>query len=139
MSILDKINNIQEELELFENDMDKYEYIIDIGKSLKKLDEKYKQDSYLVQGCQSKVWLHIYEKDALIYIEADSDAFIVRGLVSILIQIYSQTGAKEILNIDISELEILGLNEILSQGRQNGISSMLSKIYKFAKEVEDDE
>ena len=138
MSISDEVNTITDELLLFDDVMDKYEYIIDIGKQLGHLDEKYKTEFYRVQGCQSQVWLHAYEKEGLIYFEADSDALIVKGLVQILIRIYSGRSAKEILETDTSLLKSLGLSEIISSGRQNGIASMLKRIYGFAKEVYND-
>lgn len=138
MSIAEEINSIADELLLFDDVMDKYEYIIDIGKQLGQMDEKYKTESYRVQGCQSQVWLHAYEQEGLVYFEADSDALIVKGLVQILIRIYSGRSAKEILQTDTSLLKSLGLSEIISSGRQNGIASMLKRIYSFAKEVNND-
>ena len=138
MSIAEAIREISDELMLFDDVMDKYEYIIDIGKQLGHLDEKYKTEVYRVQGCQSQVWLHTYEKEGLVCFEADSDALIVKGLVQILIRIYSARSAKEILDTDTSLLKTLGLSEIISSGRQNGIASMLKRIYSFAKEAEDD-
>jgi len=138
MSIAEAIKNITDELMLFDDVMDKYEYIIDIGKQLEHLDEKYKTEIYRVQGCQSQVWLHAYEKEELVYFEADSDALIVKGLVQILIRIYSAHSAKEILDTDTSQLKALGLSEIISSGRQNGIASMLKRIYSFAKEIQND-
>lgn len=138
MSIAEEINSISDELLLFDDVMDKYEYIIDIGKQLGQMDEKYKTEAYRVQGCQSQVWLHAYEQEGLVYFEADSDALIVKGLVQILIRIYSGRSAKEILGTDTSLLKSLGLSEIISSGRQNGIASMLKRIYSFAKEVNND-
>ncbi len=135
MSIHQEIQTLVYELSLFDDVMDKYEYIIELGKSLSGLEERYKTEIYRVQGCQSKVWLHAYEKDNIIYFEADSDALIVKGLVQILIRIYAKRSAEEILNTDTAELKALGLGEIISSGRQNGIASMLKKIYSFAKEV----
>ena len=137
MSITDEIQSISDELLLFDDVMDKYEYIIELGKQLKVLDERFKTEIYRVQGCQSKVWLHAYEKDGLIYFEADSDALIVKGLVRILIRIYSAHSAQEILETDTSELKRLALGEIISSGRQSGIASMLKRIYSFSKEVHD--
>ena len=137
MSILEEIQSISDELLLFDDVMDKYEYIIELGRQLEPLDETYKTELYLVQGCQSKVWLHAYEQNGMIYFEADSDALIVKGLVRILIRIYSSRTAKEILQTDTAELKLLGLGEIISSGRQNGIASMLKRIYSYAKEVND--
>ena len=136
MSINEEIQTVVDELSIFFDVMDKYEYIIELGKSLGGLEERYKTEIYRVQGCQSKVWLHAYEKDNIIYFEADSDALIVKGLVQILIRIYTKHSAEEILNTDTSELKALGLGEIISSGRQNGIASMLKRIYSFAKEVQ---
>ena len=138
MSIIDEIRTICDELTLFDDVMDKYEYIIELGKQLKELDEQYRTELYRVQGCQSRVWLHAYEKDKHIYLEADSDALIVKGLVQILIRIYSGHTAKEIIDTDTSELKRLGLSEIISSGRQNGIASMLKRIYSFSKKVQDE-
>jgi len=98
------------------------------------LDEQYKTEAYLVQGCQSRVWLYPYEKNGLVYFDADSDALIVKGLVEILIRIYSGRSAEEILQTDTAELKDLVLAEIISSGRQNGIASMLKRIYVYAKE-----
>jgi cysteine desulfuration protein SufE len=137
MSITNDIQAISDELNIFDDVMDKYEYIIELGKSLSGLEERYKTEIYRVQGCQSKVWLHAYEKDGCIYFEADSDALIVKGLVQILIRIYSGHTAKEIIDTDTAELKRLGLAEIISSGRQNGIASMLKRIYSFSKEVQD--
>ena len=138
MSILKELENLSDELLLFDDVMDKYEYIIDLGKSLPKMSREYKTDAYLVQGCQSQVWLHLYVKDDLVYLEADGDALIVRGLIHMLIRIYSKHSAKDILQTSPKDLETLGFSEIISQGRQNGIASMLKNIYAYAKEVEDD-
>jgi len=136
MSIHQALKDLSEELLLFDNVMDKYEYIIELGKSLPSMDIKYKTNTYLVQGCQSQVWLHSYLKDGLVYLEADGDALIVRGLIHILIRIYSGHKAKDILQIKPLDLKCLGLLEIISQGRQNGVASMLKNIYDYAREVD---
>jgi len=137
MSIKEDIENLAFELELFDDVMDKYEYIIEMGKSLKDLNAKYKTEIYRVQGCQSQVWLHAYVKKGQIRYEADGDALIVRGLIAMLIRIYSKRSREEILQSEISDLEVLGLSEIITAGRQNGIASMLKRIYDYAKEVHD--
>ena len=135
MSIHEEINLIHDELALFDDVMDKYEYIIELGGELLPLDEQYKTSVYKVQGCQSQIWLHPYEKEGKLYFEADGDALIAKGLVDILIRIYSGHTAQEILETDTSQLKSLHLSEIISSGRQNGIASMLKKIYDFAKKV----
>ena len=137
-SILEEISLIHNELELFDDVMDKYEYIIELGKQLKPLDDTYKQSLYKVQGCQSQIWLHPYVKEGKIYFEADGDALIAKGLVDILIRIYSGHSASEILSTNSSELKELHLSEIISSGRQNGIASMIKRIYNFASEAQNE-
>ena len=137
MTTVEQINLIHDELALFDDVMDKYEYIIELGSQLLPLDESYKTSLYKVQGCQSQIWLHPYEKEGKLYYEANGDALIAKGLVDILIRIYSGHTADEILRTDSSELKHLHLSEIISSGRQNGIASMLKRIYDFAKEMKD--
>jgi cysteine desulfuration protein SufE len=132
MSIEETIARIRDELDLFGEPLEKYEYIIEQGRELQPLDEAYRSDAFLVQGCQSKLWLHPYAKEGRLYFEADSDALIVKGLVQILIRIYSGRTAEEIRQSDTSLLEQLGLSEIITPGRQNGVASMLKRIYAFA-------
>ncbi len=134
MTVLETILQLKEELSLFEDVMDKYEYIIELGKQLSPLEETYKSPIYKVQGCQSQLWLHPYLEEGKIYFEADGDALISKGLADMLIRIYSGHTAQEILAVDTSELKQLGLSEIISSGRQNGIASMLKRIYSFARE-----
>jgi len=136
MSINKNIQTISDELDLFEDVMDKYEYIIELGGQLPALDEKYQTPAYKVQGCQSQIWLHPYEEEGKLYFEANGDALIAKGLVQILIRIYSGHSAIEILDTNTAILKELHLSEIISSGRQNGIASMLKKIYDFAKEVQ---
>ena len=138
MTIQESIEQLRDELALFAEPLEKYDYIIELGHDLKMLDACYKTDLYKVQGCQSTVWLHPYESGGKLYFEADSDAVIVKGLVQILIRIYSGHTPKEILETDQSLLEQLGLSEIITPGRQNGVVSMLGRIYGYAKEVDRD-
>ncbi len=138
MTIQQEIQTLLSEFELFDDVMDKYEYIIELGKSLKGLEARYKTDIYKVQGCQSQVWLHAFIEDGLVTIQADGDALIAKGLVAILMRIYSQKSAQEILKSNPDDLALLGLSEIISAGRQNGIASMLRMIYLFAKEHSDE-
>jgi len=135
LSIQEEIDLLRNELELFDDVMDKYEYIIELGKQLLPLDEKYQTPMYKVQGCQSQIWLHPYVKEDKVYFEAGGDALIAKGLVDILIRIYSGHSAKEILDTNSATLKELHLSEIISSGRQNGIASMLKRIYGFAKET----
>ena len=134
MTIPECIEQLRDELSLFAEPLEKYDYIIELGHDLQALDERYRSDLYKVQGCQSNVWLHPYEKEGKLYFEADSDAIIVKGLVRILITIYSGRTPQEILQSDRALLEQLGLSEIITPGRQNGVASMLGRIYGYAKE-----
>ncbi len=137
MTLLETITAIKDELELFDDVMDKYEYIIELGTKLSPLKERFKTSLYKVQGCQSQLWLHPYTDKGRVYFEADGDALISKGLASILIRIYSGHTAADIVGTDPSHLKELHLSEIISSGRQNGIASMLKRIYAFAKETED--
>lgn len=134
MSPQEQIVSIVEELELFDEALDKYEYIIEQGHDLKPLEDSCKTELYRVQGCQSTLWLHPFEKEGRLYFEAESDALIVKGLVRLLIRIFSGATACEILATDKTLLERLGLSEIITAGRQNGVASMLGRIYGYAKE-----
>ena len=134
-TIQDEIDLLHNELELFDDVMDKYEYIIELGKQLLPIEDKFKTMAFKIQGCQSQIWLHPYLKDKKIYFEATGDALIAKGLVDILIRIYSGRSAQEILQTDTAKLKALQLSEIISSGRQNGIASMVEKIYAYAKEV----
>ena len=138
MTIQQKIDEISENLSLFDDVMQKYEYIIELGHELSPLDDIYKTNVYKVQGCQSNVWLNAYEKDGKLYFEADSDSLIVRGLVYILTSIYSDQTADSIMETPTTLLEALGLSEIITAGRQNGVHSMLKRIYQFAQRGVDD-
>lgn len=138
MTLHEHVQLLEEELSLFDDVMDKYEYIIELGKKLPSLEDKYKSELYRVQGCQSQVWLVPYIQDNKVFFKADGDALIVRGLVSLLLRIYSGQSASDIMAFDSAELKALHLSEIISSGRQNGIASMLKRIYGYAKEHEHD-
>jgi len=133
--IQEEIKKLHTELELFDDVMDKYEYIIELGKQLDPLDQEFKTSTFKVQGCQSQLWLHPYVKEGKIYYEASGDALISNGLADILIRIYSGNTAQDILDTNSAVLKDLHLSEIISSGRQNGIASMLKRIYSFAHEV----
>jgi cysteine desulfuration protein SufE len=134
MSMHDAVQALVDELALFDDVMDKYQYIIEKGKSLKPLEPEYKQELYRVQGCQSRVWLYPYSEDERIHFKADGDALIVRGLVTLLLEIYSNRTAHEILDFDSAELKALHLSEVISSERQNSIASILKRMYGYAKE-----
>ncbi len=127
-------NEIIEEFSLLENKEDKYTYIIELGKKLPPLDEIYKKDENLIKGCQSKVWLIAEWKDEHMIIKGDSDTVIVKGLVSLLIRIVSGQKTASILDTDFYWMTKIGMEELISVNRSNGVSSMIKqlKIYALA-------
>ncbi len=130
------INEVQEELiadfELFDDWEGKYEYIIDLGKELPKLDNEFKTEENIIKGCQSLVWLHASMKDGIIQFEADSDAIIVRGLVSMLVKVLSGHTPEQISNTDLYFLQKIGLHKHLAQTRSNGLASMVKQMRAYA-------
>jgi len=134
MSISERQQAIIEEFSMFDDWMDKYSYLIELGKELPAIDEKYKDPQHLISGCQSRVWLHARLKDdGNIYFTADSDAVITKGIVSLLIRAFSGSTPDEILNADMEFLEKIGLKEHLSPTRSNGLVSMIKQIQLYAK------
>ncbi|QEN04973.1 SufE family protein [Thiospirochaeta perfilievii] len=131
--IEDRINNILEDLNMFDDDIDKYEYIVDVGKNLPNLDESLQRDEFLVKGCTSKVWLIAEYSNGVINLKADSNSVIVKGLASILITVFQDLEPEEIVNYNIDGLEKLGLTEIISPTRQNGVYHMVNKIKHYAE------
>lgn len=130
------IDEIQRELvdefSMFDDWMDRYEYMIDLGKSMPLIDEQYKKDENLIKGCQSKVWLHAeLANDKVIY-TADSDAIITKGIVSILIRTFTNQTPTEILNANTDFVDEIGLKEHLSPTRANGLVSMIKEIKMYA-------
>jgi cysteine desulfuration protein SufE len=113
--------------------MDKYEYLIDIGKSLTIIDENRKLEANLINGCQSRVWLAADYKDGKIVFTADSDAIITKGIISLLIRVLSNRTPNEILESNLDFLKEIGLEENLSPTRANGLKSMIDKIRSYAK------
>lgn len=124
-------NEIISEFELFDNWDDKYAYIIELGKQLPPLEEKYKTEENLVKGCQSKVWLHGYKKDDKVFFKADSDALIVKGLISLLLRVYSGQPAKVIAQTEPYFIQKIGLQQHLSMTRANGLASMVKQIRTY--------
>lgn len=123
---------IIEEFSIFDNWMDKYQYIIDLGKSLPVIEESAKTDENLIKGCQSRVWLNCKEEEGLLYFSADSDAIITKGIISLLIRVYNGQSPKDILDSDLSFIESIGLKENLSPTRANGLLSMIKQIKYYA-------
>ena len=125
---------IVEEFDMFEDWMEKYEYIIELGKNLPLIDDKHKTDNNLIKGCQSRVWLYADYKDRKIIYSADSDAVITKGIVAILIRVLSNQTAEEIAKADLVFIDKIGFKKQLSQTRVNGLASMIKelKIYALA-------
>ena len=123
---------IVEEFDMFEDWMEKYEYIIELGKTLPMIDEKYKIDENLIKGCQSRVWLHTQHNNGIITYTADSDAIITKGIVAILIRVLSNQQAEEIAKVNLVFIDKIGLKEQLSQTRANGLVSMIKEMKLYA-------
>ena len=132
MIIKDIQEEIIDEFELFEDWMQRYEYIIESGKSLPEIDEKYKSEDALIKGCQSKVWLHGDFKDGKLYFTADSDAILTKGIVALLLRVYSGQYPKDILDEEPFFIDAIGLKEHLSPTRANGLLSMIKQIKLLA-------
>lgn len=120
------------EFEMFDDWMDKYNYIIEMGRELPMIDEKNKTKEFLIDGCQSQVWLHADFRDGKVYFTADSDAIITKGIVNLLIRVLSGRTPQEILDNDLSYIENIGLREHLSPTRSNGLSSMIKQVKLYA-------
>ncbi len=133
---METINELQDEIiedfSLFDNWMDKYEHLIEFGKSLPPLDKEYKVEDNEVRGCQSKVWLHTEYKDEKIYFTADSDAIITKGIIGLLIHILSGQKPEEIINNELYFIDKIGLKEHLSPLRSNGMVSMVKQMKIYA-------
>ena len=133
-SIKDIEEEIVDEFNMFENWIDKYDYLIDLGKSLPKIDEKYKVEDNIITGCQSQVWLHAKQEDNKVVFIADSDAIMTKGIIAMLIRVLSGQKAEKIISSNLDFINKIGLNEQLSQTRANGLNSMIKqmKIYALA-------
>ena len=132
MTINELQNNVIEEFADFDDWMDKYALLIDLGNSLPPLEEKYKTESNLIEGCQSRVWLQADYVDGKILFKGESDAVIVKGIVSLLISILSDHTPQEILDADLYFIEKIGLKEHLSPTRSNGLVAMAKQMRMYA-------
>lgn len=132
-TLKERQDELVEEFSMFDDWLDKYEYLIDLGKNLEPFPEKLKTDDRLIKGCQSRVWLDAEAKDGVIVFRADSDAIITKGIISMLISVYSGRSAAEIAEDDFSFVDRLGLKENLSPTRANGLVSMLETIRTIAQ------
>jgi cysteine desulfuration protein SufE len=132
MTINEVQNSIIEEFSLFDDWMDKYNLLIDLGKELPVIDPKYKVKDFLIEGCQSKVWLHPEYDGKTIKFTADSDAIITRGIVALLIKVLTDRSPDEIINTDLYFIEKIGLRQNLSPTRSNGLLSMVRQMKLYA-------
>ncbi len=133
---IETIKELQEDIiadfGLFEDWADKYEYIIDLGKSLPALDEQYKIEENRIHGCQSRVWLHSYLDNGKVIFQADSDAIITKGIIGLLIKVLSGQKPKDIFESDLYFIQETGLQAHLSPTRANGLASMVKQLKAYA-------
>ena len=132
-SVQEKINFFKENLEIFDDDMDKYKYLLEQAKNAKKFPEEFRQETFKVDGCQAQVWLVPFIEEEKLCFHYDSDAFISKGMVTILCEIYGGRKPDEIANANFELLTILNLETLLTPGRRNGVYSMLMKIKEYGK------
>ena len=128
MTLSDKQNEIIEEFAIYDDWMDKYEYIIELGKELPKIEEELKTQERIIEGCQSQVWLHSFSENGKLRFTADSDAIITKGIIGLLIRVLDNETPQEIAKCDLFFINEIGLHEHLSPTRSNGLASMVKKI-----------
>lgn len=133
-SLQEAENEVVETFSMYDEWLDKYEYLIDLGKNLEAYPEDCKTEDKLIKGCQSRVWLDYKVQDGRIYFRADSDAIITKGIISLLISVYSGRTPEEIASSDFGFIEKIGLKENLSPTRANGLASMIATIKAVALE-----
>lgn len=132
MSIEDIQNEIIDEFSMFEDWEERYQYMIDLGKSLPLIDEAFKTESNIIKGCQSKVWVHAVLNDNKVVFTADSDAIITKGIIAILIRAFSNQEPNDIIKANTDFIDEIGLKEHLSPTRANGLVSMVKEIKMYA-------
>ena len=132
-TLIESKSAIIEEFSMFDEWLDKYEYLIELGKNLEVFPVELKTDDRLIKGCQSRVWLDTKVEDGRLFFRADSDAIITKGIISLLIQVYNGRTAEEINADDFGFIEQIGLRENLSPTRANGLNSMIETIRKEAE------
>lgn len=132
MTIKETQEEVIDEFAMFDDWEERFQYVIDLGKTLPLIDEKYKTDDNTIKGCQSKVWLHSEETDGKVMFTADSDAIITKGIIAILIRVFSNQNAEDILEADTKFIDQIGLKEQLSPTRANGLVSMIKQIKMYA-------
>ena len=132
MGIVEVQNEIIEEFSLFEDWMQRYEYMIELGKSIELIDSSKKIDSNLIKGCQSKLWLHAELNNNKLIFKADSEAIITKGIAAVLLRVFSNQTPEDILNANLDFVDKIGLKEHLSPTRANGLISMIKQIKYYA-------
>jgi len=132
MTIEEVQNEIIDEFSMFEDWEERYQYMIDLGKTLPLIDEKYKNEDHIIKGCQSKVWVHANMDDDKVKFTADSDAIITKGIIAILIRVFSNQHPKAIIDADTEFIDKIGLKEHLSPTRANGLVSMIKQLKMYA-------
>ena len=133
MTIEEKITYYKESLDNFEDTMDKYKFLLDQGKKAEPFPEEYRQDNFKVSGCQAQVWLVPFLNDKLLSFHTDSDAFISKGMITILSDVYGNNLPDDILNSDFELIKTLNLDVLLTPSRTNGVFFMLKSIKKYAE------
>lgn len=132
MTINEIQDEIVEEFSIYDDWMDKYAYLIELGNGLKEVDPLIKTDQNLIKGCQSRVWIDASNDEGKVHFEADSDAVIVKGIVALLLKVMNDQPAKDIMNSDLYFIEKIGLNQHLSPTRSNGLLSMVKQMKLYA-------
>lgn len=132
MTIAQIQEEIIDEFALFDDWMQRYEYMIELGKSLPLIDEQYKTDDYIIKGCQSRVWLHGRLEDDKVVYTADSDAIITKGIIAVLIRVFSNQPPEQILQANTNFIDQIGLKEHLSPNRANGLVAMVKQLKLYA-------
>ena len=133
MTIKEIQDSIVEEFSMFDDWMDRYAMLIEMGKDCPMIDAQYRNDNYLINGCQSRVWLHAKMEDGKVYFSADSDAVITKGIINLLIKVLSGQNPSDIIAADMSFLDEIGLKEHLSPTRSNGLLSMVKQMMLYAE------
>lgn len=131
-SIKEIQEDIIDEFSMFEDWEERYQYMIDLGKTLPLIDEQYKTDDHIIKGCQSKVWVHAQMDEDKVVFTADSDAIITKGIIAILIRVFSNQHPKDIIEADTDFIDKIGLKEHLSPTRANGLVSMIKQLKMYA-------
>ena len=132
MTIKEIQNDIIDEFSMFDNWEERYQYMIDLGKTLPLIDDQYKTDDHLIKGCQSKVWVHAEIKNGKVEFTADSDAIITKGIIAILLRVFSNQSPKDIIEANTDFIDQIGLKEHLSPTRANGLVSMIKQLKMYA-------